>query len=98
MPYRDFEHNPTCNLLLIVHDEALGALMRFNLDAYKLSHLLYLSIVLLIAFLLLISGVFLLSQAVRTSPNRAWSRNVNALVIGASYVLVVCPHMSKLKE
>lgn len=65
--------------------------MRFHLDGYQLSHLLYLFILLLLAFLLLISGVFLLSQAVRTSPSRTWARNVNALIIGASYILVVRP-------
>ena len=64
--------------------------MRFQLDASKLSRLLYFAIVLLITFLLLISCVFLLSQAVRNSPTRAWTDNVNALVIGGSYVLVVC--------
>jgi hypothetical protein len=36
-----------------------------------------------------LSCVALLSQAVRTAPNRSWHRNYNALVIGASYVIVV---------
>lgn len=63
--------------------------MRFKLYVPKFPRLLYLVIVLLIAFLLLISCVFLLSQAVRTSPNQEWAHNVNALIIGASYILVV---------
>ncbi|KAF8225014.1 hypothetical protein L208DRAFT_1368619 [Tricholoma matsutake] len=31
----------------------------------------------------------LLSQAVRTAPNQSWTNNINALVIGASYAIVV---------
>ncbi|KAF8167925.1 hypothetical protein B0H34DRAFT_37981 [Crassisporium funariophilum] len=47
------------------------------------------------AFLLLITVVAtglscaaIISQAVRTSPTRSWARNVNALVVGASYLIV----------
>eukprot|EP00918_Siedleckia_nematoides_P052568 GHVU01114826.1.p1 GENE.GHVU01114826.1~~GHVU01114826.1.p1 ORF type:complete len:245 (-),score=3.08 GHVU01114826.1:35-769(-) len=36
----------------------------------------------------LLSCVALLSQAVRTAPNRAWTKNFNALVIGASYIIL----------
>jgi hypothetical protein len=36
-----------------------------------------------------VSGIFLLSQAVRTTPDREWTRNGNAFVIGASYAAVV---------
>ena len=63
--------------------------VRFNEAA--LPHFLYLFIVLLVALLSLVSVVFLLSQAVRTAPNRNWTKNVNVIVIGAAYVLVVCP-------
>lgn len=44
---------------------------------------------------LVLSGVFVLSclaflsQAVRTDPDGTWIRNFNALIIGASYVIVV---------
>ncbi|KAJ4486352.1 hypothetical protein J3R30DRAFT_1492308 [Lentinula aciculospora] len=34
----------------------------------------------------LLSCIILLSQAVRTAPNRSWDKNFNALIIGASYV------------
>ncbi|KAJ3841066.1 hypothetical protein F5878DRAFT_34845 [Lentinula raphanica] len=37
----------------------------------------------------LLSCVALLSQAVRTSPNRSWNKNFNALVIGASYIALL---------
>ncbi|KIK71205.1 hypothetical protein GYMLUDRAFT_33345 [Collybiopsis luxurians FD-317 M1] len=52
-------------------------------------HLLQISYILLVLGTIcasLLSCVALLSQAVRTSPNRSWSKNLNALVIGASYV------------
>lgn len=61
----------------------------FSIRLSSLGRLLYLVIVLALAAILLASCVFLLSQAVRTSPNRSWARNVNAVVIGAAYVLVV---------
>jgi hypothetical protein len=41
------------------------------------------------AVVALLSCVALLSQAVRTSPTRSWNRNYNALIIGASYFVVV---------
>src|ERR1700761_6742985 len=48
-------------------------------------------------FLIIITVVFtglscvaLLAQAVRHSPTRDWTNNFNALVIGASYAIVVC--------
>ncbi len=55
-----------------------------------LTRLLYLLVVIALSLLLLLSCVFLLSQAVRTSPSRNWTRNFNALVIGAAYTFVVC--------
>ncbi|KAJ7456701.1 hypothetical protein FB451DRAFT_1342200 [Mycena latifolia] len=36
-----------------------------------------------------LSCVALLAQAVRHSPDRSWTRNFNALVIGASYAIVL---------
>lgn len=36
-----------------------------------------------------LSCAALLSQAVRTSSNKNWTNNFNALVIGASYIVVV---------
>jgi hypothetical protein len=39
-----------------------------------------------------ISCAALLSQAVRTSPTQSWSSDINALVIGASYIIVVGEH------
>jgi len=53
-----------------------------------LTRLLYLLVVIALSLLLLLSCVFLLSQAVRTSPSRNWTRNFNALVIGAAYTFV----------
>ncbi|KAG6878411.1 hypothetical protein C0993_007012 [Termitomyces sp. T159_Od127] len=38
-----------------------------------------------------LSCAALLSQAVRTSPHKSWKNNVNAAVIGASYVVLVRP-------
>ncbi|KAJ7597225.1 hypothetical protein C8J56DRAFT_312542 [Mycena floridula] len=37
----------------------------------------------------LLSCLALLSQAVRTSPSKSWSHNINALIIGASYAIVL---------
>jgi hypothetical protein len=50
---------------------------------------LYLLVILITAGFFTISCVALLSQAVRTSPDRSWESNFNALIIGASYVIVV---------
>ncbi|EJF66631.1 hypothetical protein BD309DRAFT_853940 [Dichomitus squalens] len=49
----------------------------------------YLLIVLLVAFFVAISCVFLLSQAARTAPNRGFVQNFNAVVIGAAYVILL---------
>ncbi|KAG7450331.1 uncharacterized protein BT62DRAFT_505916 [Guyanagaster necrorhizus] len=53
-----------------------------------LSSLTYLLLLLLTICAILLSCVALLSQAVRTSPSQSWSGNINALIIGASYVAV----------
>lgn len=49
----------------------------------------YALLVLLLVVATGLSCAALLSQAVRTSPNRNWKNNFNALVIGASYIAVV---------
>ena len=54
-----------------------------------LSGLAYVVLVLLLTFFIGLSCAFLLSQAVRTSPSRNWTRNFNAVVIGAAYAIVV---------
>lgn len=51
------------------------------------------SYVLLVLLTIVATGLsctVLIAQAIRTSPNQSWSKNVNALVIGASYAIVVC--------
>jgi len=49
----------------------------------------YVLVVIITAGFFTISCVVLLSQAVRTAPNRSWAQNFNALIIGTSYVIVV---------
>ncbi len=49
----------------------------------------YILLVLLIVVASVLSCAALLSQAVRNSPTRDWKNNFNALVIGASYIIVV---------
>jgi hypothetical protein len=56
------------------------------------SELLYWILVLLLGCLVALSAVFLLSQAVRTSPRRTFAKNFDTIVIGACYVAVVRPH------
>ncbi|KIL70654.1 hypothetical protein M378DRAFT_183271 [Amanita muscaria Koide BX008] len=54
-----------------------------------LSNASYALFVLLITTAIALSCAALLSQAVRTAPNRSWSNNLNAVVIGASYAAVL---------
>ena len=54
-----------------------------------LSEASHVFVLLITAGFFIISCVILLSQAVRTSPNQSWLHNYNALIIGASYVVVV---------
>ncbi|KAH9857843.1 hypothetical protein C2E23DRAFT_801771 [Lenzites betulinus] len=54
-----------------------------------LSPICYAAIVLVTTFFAAISCAFLLSQAVRTAPNRSFVKNVNAVVIGAAYVFML---------
>ncbi|PFH54644.1 hypothetical protein AMATHDRAFT_72417 [Amanita thiersii Skay4041] len=49
----------------------------------------YAFFVLIITTATALSCAALLSQAVRTAPNRSWSSNFNAFVIGASYAAVL---------
>ncbi|GLB36329.1 hypothetical protein LshimejAT787_0306170 [Lyophyllum shimeji] len=49
----------------------------------------YALLVLITIVATLLSCTALLSQAVRTSTDRSWAENINALVIGASYVVVL---------
>ena len=55
------------------------------------SHIIYVLLVLLTAVFVAVSSAFLLSQAVRTEPNRSFVRNPNVVVIGGAYVVVVRP-------
>ena len=57
--------------------------------AQTVSGLSYVVLVLATTFVVCLSCALLLSQAVRTAPNRGWTQNFNAIVIGAAYVLVV---------
>ncbi|KAJ7139836.1 hypothetical protein C8R44DRAFT_605701 [Mycena epipterygia] len=54
-----------------------------------LSNLTYVSLVITAIVATGLSCVALLAQAVRHSPNRSWTRNFNALVIGSSYAIVL---------
>lgn len=54
-----------------------------------LSEASYALVVLLTVSTAGLSCAAVLSQAVRTSPGRDWINNFNALVIGASYLVVV---------
>ncbi|KAH8114280.1 hypothetical protein DFH11DRAFT_1039637 [Phellopilus nigrolimitatus] len=63
--------------------------MRFQWNASTLARFSYFILVLILGLLLLVSCVFLLSQAVRTAPDRSWFGNVNALIVGAAYIVVL---------
>lgn len=67
----------------------LSRTLHFNTTTF--TRFLYFLIVVLIALIAFVSLIFVFSQAVRTAPNRDWARNVNVIVIGAAYVLVVSP-------
>ncbi|KAI9062996.1 hypothetical protein FKP32DRAFT_1676886 [Trametes sanguinea] len=53
------------------------------------SQICYGILVLITTFFVAISCALLLSQAVRTAPNRSFVRNVNSVVIGAAYVILL---------
>ncbi|KAF9056352.1 hypothetical protein BJ165DRAFT_505280 [Panaeolus papilionaceus] len=55
----------------------------------SISETLYAFLVLIIIVASGLSCAALISQAVRTSPTRSWKNNVNALMIGGSYVVVL---------
>ena len=54
-----------------------------------LSQLSYAVLVLITTFFVAFSCALLLSQAVRTAPNRSIVNNANAVIIGAVYVFLV---------
>jgi hypothetical protein len=64
-------------------------LMVSRTERESLSKLTYIPLLVLIVCLIGVSGVFLLSQAVRTAPDRQWTQNGNVFVIGASYLALV---------
>lgn len=53
------------------------------------SELLYVFTVLVTVVAAGLSCAAIISQAVRTSANRSWSNNFNALIIGAAYIVLV---------
>jgi len=53
------------------------------------SELAYISLILLTVVATGLSCTAILSQAVRTSPTQSWTDNINALMIGASYLIVL---------
>lgn len=57
----------------------------------SISQLCYVILVLITTLFVAISCALLLSQAARTAPNRSFVKNVDAVIIGASYVAVVRP-------
>jgi len=63
--------------------------LRLKLLIRTVSETGYLFLVLLTVVTSGLSCVALLSQAVRTSDKQSWTGNINALVIGASYVIVL---------
>lgn len=60
--------------------------------ASTISGIAYLAVVLVLTFFIGLSCALLLSQAVRNSPTRNWTKNFNAVVIGAAYAIVVSLH------
>jgi len=75
-------------------------------DMFKLSPLLlrtisetiYAFVILLIVVAAGLSCAAIISQAVRTSPRGDWIGNLNAVVVGASYIILVsfCIHLSAI--
>lgn len=54
----------------------------------------YLTVWLVFIFLIAISCVALLAEAVRSSPSRSWKHNYNVFVLGGAYFIVVCSVLS----
>lgn len=71
-------------------------MLRMNLDSTfhfnttTFTRLLYSLIIVVVVLVALVSEFFIFSQAVRTAPNKEWTRDANIIVIGAAYVLIVC--------
>jgi len=55
-----------------------------------ISEATYAFFVLIIAVACILTCAALISQAVRTAPNKSWTKNFNALIIGAAYLVLVC--------
>ncbi len=55
----------------------------------RVLRVLYLLLITLSVVVIGLSCLLLLSQAVRNAPNRDWTSNINALVVGATYILIV---------
>lgn len=49
-------------------------------------------------FLIAITCVALLAEAVRSSPSRTWKNNYNVFVLGGAYVVVVCRVFSEISS
>ncbi|KAI0704881.1 hypothetical protein BC835DRAFT_1403831 [Cytidiella melzeri] len=56
--------------------------------ASTIAGIAYIALVLVLSVFVGLSCALLLSQAVRNSPTRNWTRNFNAVVIGAAYAIV----------
>jgi len=54
-----------------------------------ISEATYAFFVLIIAVASILTCAALISQAVRTSPSKSWTKNFNALIIGAAYIILV---------
>jgi hypothetical protein len=55
----------------------------------RVSETIYAFLVLLIIVAAGLSCAAIISQAVRTSPRRDWVGNIDAVIVGASYVILV---------
>ncbi|KAL4068218.1 hypothetical protein V8B97DRAFT_871146 [Scleroderma yunnanense] len=56
---------------------------------FWISEASYTVLVLITGCFFAISLVFLLSQAIRTAPNKSWTNNWNAVSVGATYIFVL---------
>jgi len=63
-----------------------------------ISETIYAFVLLLIVVAAGLSCTAIISQAVRTSPRGDWIGNLNAVVVGASYIILVsfCVHLSAI--
>lgn len=54
-----------------------------------LSGIAYALVVLALSFFIGLTCALLLAQSVRNSPTRNWTRNFNAVIVGAAYTIIV---------